>query len=78
MLQKVCKTDATQYMRYRCEGRFMCEVLVDTATFLSDPCPDVLKYMEVEYQCVPPTSFASVDACVEKCMATGGNPCSAR
>ncbi|PVD33532.1 hypothetical protein C0Q70_04788 [Pomacea canaliculata] len=77
MLQKMCKTDATQYMRYRCEGRFMCEVLVDTATFLSDPCPDVLKYMEVEYQCVPPTSFASVDACVEKCMATGGNPCSA-
>ncbi|XP_016387917.1 L-rhamnose-binding lectin CSL1-like [Sinocyclocheilus rhinocerous] len=36
----------------RCNGKKSCQLNASNASFFSDPCPDVHKYLEVMYSCI--------------------------
>ena len=36
----------------RCSGRESCTVDANSATFGGDPCPNTVKYLDVDYTCV--------------------------
>ena len=55
-------------MKYQCEGHPVCEVMVDLSTFGAEFCPDVKKYAEVHFECVPITTLDRVQRCSDKCM----------
>ena len=40
-------------VRDKCEGRTLCEVFASTTVF-NDSCPDIPKYLEINYKCAPP------------------------
>ena len=42
--------------------------MVDLSTFNAEFCADVFKYSEVKYDCVPPTTMASVEQCFDRCL----------
>eukprot|EP00794_Sanderia_malayensis_P015693 gene15693-17276_t len=49
-----CSVDATNFAKHYCHGKTWCYAGANSAS-LSDPCPGISKYMEIEYECkVPP------------------------
>jgi len=42
---------------FRCNYQRSCSVVASTKTF-GDPCPGTVKYLEVQYQCIPGKSFS--------------------
>lgn len=62
---------------YRCNNRTQCAVVAGPDVF-PDPCPGTYKYLEVQYECVPYSTYhaaALVHASPskDKCHSGGGN-----
>ena len=74
VLRKRCEVDITQFMKYQCEGHPVCEVMVDVATFNAEFCPDVKKYAEVVFDCVPVATLDRVRRCNDKCLSLAAPP----
>ncbi|XP_076306945.1 latrophilin Cirl-like isoform X2 [Tachypleus tridentatus] len=44
-------------MKDRCSHKSSCSIYVSSNTFGGDPCPGTVKYLEVQYYCIPPNSL---------------------
>uniref|UniRef100_A0A8C1Z8L2 SUEL-type lectin domain-containing protein n=1 Tax=Cyprinus carpio TaxID=7962 RepID=A0A8C1Z8L2_CYPCA len=47
-----CYSPQTRSLRSSCNGKKSCQLNASNASFRSDPCPDVHKYLEVMYSCI--------------------------
>ncbi|XP_022245529.1 latrophilin Cirl-like isoform X2 [Limulus polyphemus] len=45
-------------MKDRCSQKSSCSIHVSSETFEDDPCPGTVKYLEVQYHCIPPNSHS--------------------
>ncbi|KAL8620205.1 hypothetical protein ACOMHN_028855 [Nucella lapillus] len=71
VLHRQCEADITPYVKFRCENKHMCDVIVDVATFGLEMCVDVMKYAEVNYDCVQPHSMNAIKGCLSTCANPG-------
>ncbi|XP_052450312.1 L-rhamnose-binding lectin CSL3-like [Carassius gibelio] len=47
-----CYSPQTRSLRSSCNGKNYCQLNASKTSLLSDPCPDVHKYLEVMYSCI--------------------------
>ncbi|XP_076371327.1 latrophilin Cirl-like isoform X3 [Tachypleus tridentatus] len=52
-------------MKDRCSHKSSCSIYVSASTFGDDPCPGTVKYLEVQYHCVSPSSHSGPSATKE-------------
>ncbi|CAG5079087.1 Oidioi.mRNA.OKI2018_I69.PAR.g9163.t1.cds [Oikopleura dioica] len=55
-----CKSDATQVIKDRCNGRRQCNLSFSNG-FVGDPCYGTTKYLEVTWQCAAPVVAPAID-----------------
>ena len=55
-------TRTTEQMKTKCEGKHACNVKAEN-NWLGDTCPNVQKYLEVDYVCEPRSSVETGGKC---------------
>ncbi|KAK2185622.1 hypothetical protein NP493_229g01034 [Ridgeia piscesae] len=65
-----CMKTVTNYVKPKCDGKDMCSFSVSNTELGSDPCPNVYKYVVINYECVgtvttqgPPSAVRTRVAC---------------
>jgi len=52
-----CKsTNSTDVVRHTCDGMQYCQLSATNSFLGGDPCPNVMKYLQIKYLCLPPST----------------------